>query len=119
MAQGDAYLPFLSRLWPGRGYGQFINQNHFAFLMEMALGLVLGLLVGGGVPRDRLLIFLAAGVTMGAALVLSNSRGGIFSMFCQLLFLALIFGVVRSQKEISAHRSGVYLWVQRVCQSLI
>jgi len=119
MGQGDAYISFLPRLWPGRGYAQFINQNHFAFLMEMALGLVLGILVGGGVPRDRLLIFLAAGVAMAAALVLSNSRGGIFSMLCQLLFLAIMFGVVRSQKEISGHRSGVYLWLERFSKSLI
>src|SRR5260370_17178804 len=35
-------LPFLK---PGSGYGQFINKNHFAFLMEMAIGLVVGLLL--------------------------------------------------------------------------
>jgi len=119
MVQGDAYLPFLSRLWPGRGYGQFINQNHFAFLMEMSLGLVLGLLVGGGVSRDRLLIFLAAGVTMGAALVLANSRGGIFSMFCQLLFLAIMFGVAQPQRESSMHHSRLYLRLQGFSNSVI
>ena len=42
-------LPYLER---GMGYGQFINRNHFAFLMEMALGLTLGLIAGGGVRRD-------------------------------------------------------------------
>jgi O-antigen ligase len=119
VGQGEAYISFLPRLWPGRGYGQFINQNHFAFLMEMGLGLVLGVLVGGGVPRDRLLIFLAAGVAMGAALVLSNSRGGIFSMFCELLFLAIMFGVVRSQREISMHHSRVYLRLQAFSNSVI
>ncbi|MCA1602327.1 MAG: hypothetical protein LC776_12025, partial [Acidobacteria bacterium] len=70
-------LPYLM---PGEGYAQFINQNHFAFLMEMALGLVLGLVVGGGVRRDRVLIYLVAVVPVWTALVLSNSRGGIFSM---------------------------------------
>lgn len=78
-----------------RGYGQFVNRNHFAFLMEMVLGLVLGLLVGGGVRRERALIYLAAAIPVWAALVLSNSRGGIFSMLCQLLLLALMFTRVR------------------------
>src|ERR1700674_2126257 len=29
------------------GYGQFINRNHFAFLMEMGFGLTLGMTLGG------------------------------------------------------------------------
>jgi O-antigen ligase len=119
MVQGDAYLPLLTRLWPGRGYGQFINQNHFTFLMEMVLGLVLGLLVGGGISRERLFMFVAAAVTVSAALVMSNSRGGIFSMICQLLFLAIMFGVARSQKEISTPRRRAYFRLQRFSKSLI
>src|SRR6185503_11760421 len=50
-------LPFLL---PDLGYGQFINKNHFAYLMEMSLGLVLGLILGGGVKRDQALIYFAA-----------------------------------------------------------
>ena len=38
---------------PDQGYGQFINKNHFAFLMEMAFGLALGMIVGGGVKREQ------------------------------------------------------------------
>jgi O-antigen ligase len=89
-----------------RGYGQFVNRNHFAFLMEMALGLVLGLLAGGGVKRDRLLIYLAAAIPIWVALVLSNSRGGILSMLCQLLLLALMFGVVRKSKRTEARNNN-------------
>jgi O-antigen ligase len=85
-------LPFLSA---NTGYGQFINKNHFAFLMEMSLGLVLGLIVGGGVRRDKVLLYVAAALPIWGALILSNSRGGIFAMLCQLLFLALMFTFVR------------------------
>lgn len=73
------------------GYGQFINHNHFAFLMEMTWGLLCGLIVSRGVRRDRLLYYLLAGVVMWSALVLSNSRGGIFSMFGQLGFLIALW----------------------------
>src|SRR5712691_5296602 len=30
-----------------QGYGQFINKNHFAYLMEMGFGLALGMILGG------------------------------------------------------------------------
>ena len=36
-------LPLLK---PNQGYGQFINKNHFAYLMEMAFGLGLGIAIG-------------------------------------------------------------------------
>jgi O-antigen ligase len=80
-------LPFLR---PGFGYGQFINSNHFAYLMEMALGLTVGLGVFGGGARRRALYLLAA-LPMWIALVLANSRAGIVSMLCQLVFLAVMF----------------------------
>lgn len=86
---------FLPGLRPNSGYGQFINRNHFAFLMEMSFGLVLGLLVGGGVSRERALIYVSLSLPLWFSLVLSNSRGGIFSMLGQLLFAALMFTLVR------------------------
>jgi O-antigen ligase len=83
-------LPYLS---PGVGYAQFINRNHFAFLMEMGLGLALGLMFGGRVSLARRAVFIALGVPLWTALVLSNSRGGILSMIAQLLFMALLLTV--------------------------
>jgi O-antigen ligase len=64
--------------------------------MEMAFGLILGLLVGGGVSRDRVLLYLSFAMPIWFALILSNSRGGIFSMLGQLIFTALMFTLVRA-----------------------
>jgi O-antigen ligase len=88
-------LPYLRK---GSGYGQFINKNHFAFLAEMALGLMIGI-VAGGVRRDHILIYLALALPVWTALVLSNSRGGLFAMLAQLLFLGLLWASLRSGKE--------------------
>lgn len=88
-------LPYLQ---PGYGYGQFINSNHFAFLMELVVGLALGMVVFGGVRGGRRVIYLIAAVPMWLALVLANSRGGISSMLCQVMFLAAVFV---SQRETS------------------
>lgn len=84
-------LPFLL---PDLGYGQFINKNHFAYLMEMSLGLVLGLILGGGVKRDQALIYFAALLPLWIGLVLCGSRGGLVAMMAQLVVAALLFSVV-------------------------
>src|ERR1041384_3490154 len=79
----------LPMLRPNQGYGQFINKNHFAYLMEMAFGLGLGLARARGVKRDRLPIYFALLLPIWTALVLSNSRGGILAMLVQIVVAAL------------------------------
>lgn len=83
-------LPLLT---PDSGYGQFINKNHFAFLMEMSFGLILGLIVGGGVKREQGLIYLAALLPLWTGLVLCGSRGGLVAMLAQLVVAALLFNM--------------------------
>lgn len=84
----------LPLIQPGQGYGQFVNQNHFAFLMEMGFGLTLGMILGGGVRRERSLIYFTALLPLWTALVLSNSRGGLLSMLAQVIAAVLLFPVL-------------------------
>lgn len=100
----DFVLPYL-RL--ELGYGQFINKNHFAFLMEMAFGLAMGIAVGG-IERSRILIYLALALPVWTALVLANSRGGLFSMLAQVLFLGFLFVALRParQQSVRARTDG-------------
>ena len=84
-------LPLLS---PGRGYGQFINPNHFALLMEMAFGLILGILLAGNPKREGLLVYGAALIVVWTALVLANSRGGLLAMLSQIVAAVLLYPVV-------------------------
>jgi O-antigen ligase len=88
-----------------QGYGQFVNKNHFAFLMEMGFGLALGMIIGGGVNRERGLIYLGGLLPIWTALVLSNSRGGLLAMFVQIVSAVLLFGFVGRQKA-RWHESG-------------
>ncbi len=107
---------FLPHLRPNSGYGQFINRNHFAFLMEMAFGLFMGLLIGG-VKRDRVLLYLSFLIPVWFALILSNSRGGIFSMLCQLFFAALMFTFVRVPQINSAGAGEASGWLLKIKKS--
>ena len=89
----------LSTVASESSFGQFDNRNHFAFLMEMILGLILGLMTAGW-HRGKFLIALAGAGIICTALVLTNSRGGIISMGVQLgfFFLAVLIIARRNEK---------------------
>ena len=86
----------------GRSFAQFINRNHFAFLIEMSLGLTLGLLIAKGSGRRRL-VFLPVGVLLWIALIYSNSRGGILASLSELLFLGVLLDPVRHLTKEKGH----------------
>lgn len=80
----------LPLLRPNQGFAQFINKNHFAYLMEMAFGLGLGLILGGGVNKDRIMMYVALLLPILLALVFANSRGGILAIMVQIVTAALL-----------------------------
>jgi O-antigen ligase len=89
MQHGDGFV--LSRLLPEQGFGQFINKNHFAFLVEIALGLIIGLAFMRRGRHDRILVYLSPLLLLGAAIILSRSRGGLLAVAAQIIFAALVF----------------------------
>ena len=112
---GPGFL--LPRLVPGAGYAQFSNRNHFAFLMEMAMGLVAGLMAVRSGRRERLPLYLAILLALWTSLVLSNSRGGILSMTVQLICALVLLPIVRAKRGQVA--SGEVAAAQRLAGSFI
>jgi O-antigen ligase len=117
--QGDNPGSILPQVSPGVGYGEFINRNHFAFLMEMALGLVIGLVVARCFRRGRALVYLLASVPIWMALVLTDSRGGFMSMIGELLFTILLLGVIYRGRNSGAQDSGILAWFRRAGSSSV
>src|SRR5205085_1472818 len=76
-------------------FGPYVNRHHFAGYMELTLAMPLGLLFAGAVDRQRILLYAFASAMMAIALVMTNSRGGIVSMVCEILFLTALAAVVR------------------------
>jgi O-antigen ligase len=110
----------------GVGYAQFINRNSFAFLAEMAFGLAAGVAVWGGAGRERSLVYVAAALPLWASLVLSNSRGGLFAMLCQVIVLAAVFVAMRFGRGArGAARGGsglgriMHSWAARVAAAAL
>jgi putative inorganic carbon (HCO3(-)) transporter len=101
----------------GVGFAQFINHNHFAFLAEMSLGLVLGLMLRRPVRLKRLCAGLALAVPMWVAVVYSGTRGGLVSITGQVLVVSLVIFIFRPGREFlnqeerhtRGHRFGPFL----------
>jgi O-antigen ligase len=104
----------LSRLPLDRGYAQFINKNHFSFLMEAALGLVIGVAIMQKGRIDRLLLYLSAAVLMWAAVVLARSRGGLLTITAQIIFAALLFAYFRRAGIAGLTRSRTVRWASSI-----
>lgn len=118
-AQAGASGFFLSHLRPGEGYAQFINRNHFAYLMEMAMGLTLGQLLGAGRQVGSRLIYLASYLLMGATVVLSSSRGGMLSIVCQLLLAGMFYHQARLRWSMPGRQSLRHDSIKRRVVSLM
>ncbi len=68
-------------------FASFINRHHFAALMEMTMGLTLGLLFGKATGGNKRFFLLIAALIMGIALVFTSSRGGIVSLLIVVGFV--------------------------------
>lgn len=82
-------------------FGPFVNQHHFAALMEMTSGLALGLFFGSGIGRDRKIFLAIAAGIMGMAVVFTGSRGGMISYTGVIVFVALA-SIVRPENSARA-----------------
>lgn len=71
-------------------FGSFINQHHFAALMEMASGLTLGLLFGKATKKANRPLLIIAAVLMGIGIIFTGSRGGLISFLTVLGFIVLM-----------------------------
>jgi O-antigen ligase len=79
------------RLDTESSYGQFENRNHFAFLMEMALGLMLGSAVDNRFRKLRLVLIVILTSTLWVALLLTHSRGGLLCMLAEIPFFFVLY----------------------------
>jgi O-antigen ligase len=86
-------------------FGPYVNSHHFAGLMEMTLGLSLGLLYGKTVKKELRAIFLLAAVLMGMALLMTGSRGGLLSLL-GVLGAVTIFALLKKGERGENRQTG-------------
>lgn len=81
----------LPRLPHGVGFGQFINRNHFAFLAEMLLGLVIGLAFAAKRNSFGKLCAILSIPLLISILIVSESRGALIAVIAVGICAFLIF----------------------------
>src|SRR5947207_7746704 len=80
------------QLTQSQAFGPFINRHHFAGYMELTIALPLGLLFSGAIENYKRPVYMFAIATMGVALIMTNSRGGMIALAAEILFLVVIAG---------------------------
>lgn len=95
-------------------FGPFVNQHHFAALMEMTSGLALGMLFGSGVGRDRKIFIATAAGIMGMAVAFTGSRGGMISYLGVVVFVVIASFVRRSGGENGARNRNLLVAISAV-----
>jgi O-antigen ligase len=106
MQHGQGFL--LPGLHADGGFAQFINRNHFAFLAEASLGLLLGMAFLREGRHERLLVYLSAILLLWVALVMSRSRGGLLAVTVQVICAASLF--IYSRYKQSSRSEGSIGW---------
>jgi O-antigen ligase len=102
MQHGDGFL--LASLRGGGGFAQFINKNHFAFLVEPALGLLVALTLLERNAGHRRLFYISAIILLWAAVVMSQTRGGLIAVSLQVI-LAAAFFVYSRRRSAEGHKA--------------
>ncbi len=97
MQHTDGFVLSLLRL--GGGFAQFINKNHFAFIVEPVMGLLAALTLLRSDAGSRRLFYVSAIILLWAALVMSGSRGGVLAVTAQTIVAALIFVYSRKSRR--------------------
>ena len=103
MQHGQGFL--LPGLPEGGGFAQFINRNHFAFLVEGAIGLLMGIAFLRQDRHERLLLYLSTILLLWVALVMSRSRGGLLAVTVQVVCAAALFIYSRYKRSSGTKRA--------------
>jgi len=88
--------PTLSGL--GSPFGPFANHNHFAGCMELLIGLPIALIVANAIRREERIFYGFLAAVIGVTILFSLSRGGMISLFVELLFIAFLSNRIHRQK---------------------
>jgi len=87
--------------WPavsGRIFGPYANHNHYAGLMEMLAPIPLAMALTDRARRHEQMLWIVAGILMGATIFVCGSRGGMIAFAVEMMFLAGLLVTRRSPR---------------------
>ncbi|MFB0563429.1 MAG: O-antigen ligase family protein [Candidatus Lokiarchaeia archaeon] len=82
----------------GGPFGPYVNHNHYAGYMEMVIPLAIGLIfLSKDINKKLMLGFMT--IVMAGTVFMSNSRAGMVSFICSLVFLSLMLSQPKNPKH--------------------
>jgi O-antigen ligase len=87
----DGKIYWLIKPRVGSVYGSYVNHNHYAGLMELLLPFALVLSFSGSIRGAKRFLLGFAAMLMVASVFLCQSRGGMFAVLVEVVFLAIFW----------------------------
>jgi O-antigen ligase len=87
-------------------FGTYVNSHHFAALMEMTIGLALGLLYARAIEKELWTLQIFAAVLMCIALIFTGSRGAMVSLLGIVGFVTLFGHRAAKQRDDGKRKSS-------------
>ena len=101
-------------------YAQFVNRNHFAYLMEMTLGILLGLLLKAKLTGLLKILCLIMTAIVCVSLISANSRGGLLSVLGICLFaVSVYFFTGNETASVNKNGSAQNAWFKRYLKRVL
>jgi len=82
----------------GGPFGPYVNHNHYAGYMEMVIPLAIGLIFLNKDFNKKLMLGFMT-IVMAGTVFMSNSRAGMVSLICSLVFLLLMLSFTKNPKH--------------------
>lgn len=98
LVAGSSLDIFATDLQNEQSYAQFINRNHFSLLIEMGLGLLVGLLLKAQLKAGVVVVGCLLGSFLVYSMIVANSRGGLLSLSGMAFFTVFVFVMTRSPR---------------------
>jgi O-antigen ligase len=96
-----------------QGYAQFINRNHFAVMIEMAIGLIFGILMKAELSEmTRFFGWVLCG-TLIYSMIAANSRGGLMSLAALAIIAVFVHLMTRRKDADRKHRDTAKHFLKR------
>jgi O-antigen ligase len=98
--------PELAVVGQDKAFAQFSNRNYFALMVEMVMGMSLGLLLNLRGNRSLIPLYLSTTLLLAITVVLTSSRGGVLAMIAQILFAAMYLSNQLWRKKVRLERGN-------------
>src|SRR5262245_66307689 len=86
-------------------FGPVFNRDHFAGYMELLIPLPVALIATRHVRGEKRMVYGIAAMFMGVAAIFTLSRGGMISIFAEMIFIAAM-SFIRHRSRSEERRVG-------------